>query len=522
MGYFAGFTFINNNLEYFKNMAGLRQIFDLAIDTFVTADVFVPLLMGTLMTVIDFLKPEKSSHFFKNKKVMGVCLILLITSPIAMPYSADPITTLIRSSFKNFIPERNLLIAKSESKMLLQEIQIESQFSGDKKQNVILIMVESLNARFIGKKSSSGQEWTPFINQLVKKHLYLNNYFSNSIYTSKGHFSALCGQVPMLKKTEYKNDECFKFKCLPDFLKTNEYKTFFAQADPNFNTDNTKRFLLSHGFDYFLELVTSCNKESARCYGLGVKDEIFYNRVLNHMKTEEFKNQTSDSNFFLALATVASHMPFNYLKPEERKFFKDPKDRREHYLNFLKLTDEGLRKFFEEFERSVWSENTIVIITGDHSFPLGEHGNYHNAAYAYQENFDVPLIVYKKTADPVSALKKRFSHLEKTFFSHLNLAPTILDLTSYSGKTDFVADSIFNNKKDSDLYLVQPYGGGIIAIISWPYKYIFSTFRFTESIYNLEKDPGETIRIEATPKLLEELRDKAAQIYKQQDQFTCQ
>jgi Sulfatase len=523
IGFYAGYHLFSNNIDYFKSGPGWKQIFDLAYDTFMASDYFFSILFAGLLFSTYFFKPEKYAAFFKKKIVLFGCLLIILLSAILLPYSHDPITAFVRSYYRNFMPSENLIHVKSKNISLLSTVSVESHFKLDKKTNIILIMVESFNARFVNEKTAQGEEYLPFFNSLTKKNFYAKNYFSNSVYTSKGQFSALCNQVPMLKKTEYKEATCLKTECTPELLSTAGYKNYFAQADPNFDTDNTKSFLLSHGFDYFVEVAKPCSQETEGCYGLGTKDSIFYKRVFAYMNKPEFASQASKTPFFMTLATVSSHMPFTYMQSYERKFFKDPKNRREHYLNFLNLIDDGLKAFFTEFDKSPYAENSIVIVTGDHGFPLGEHGNFHNASYAYQENFGVPLLIYQKIDKSINSIKERFSYAEDKPFSHLNLGATILDLAQASGPTKFVAPSMFNEPYEkNDLYFIQPYGGGMIAIISWPYKYIFSTYRYNEWVYNLETDPGELTPLKPNAELLENLRDKAAQIYKQQDLYSCE
>lgn len=120
-------------------------------------------------------------------------------------------------------------------------------------------------------------------------------------------------------------------------------------------------------------------------------------------------------------------------------------------------------------------------------------------------------------------LKKKFAHLEKLTFSHLNLGATILDLAGVTTNTDFLAKSIFARTTHDIVYLVQPYSGGYYSVIQWPYKYIFSAFREQEWIYNLEQDKNEITPLDVTanPALIEHLRNQAAQIYTQQDLFKC-
>jgi arylsulfatase A-like enzyme len=231
---------------------------------------------------------------------------------------------------------------------------------------------------------------------------------------------------------------------------------------------------------------------------------------------------------FVGLATIASHQPFTGLPPSLRAFYPEPKDRREAYLNNLKMVDDSLKVLVEELKKSPFGKNAVLIVTGDHGFPLGEHGSFHNENFAFNENFGVPLLImdFRKTNGGLKTgtLKAETPH---GAFSHVNLAATILDLAGFSGPTDFVGKSIFSKDlaaKGDTVYLVQPYSGGYVADIQWPYKYIFERARLGEVVYNLEKDPGEhkDLLPSLNPTELSTLRQGAAQIMRQQEVLSCE
>lgn len=362
IGYHLGYNLINNNADYLKSFAGLRQIYDLLHEMFIAADFINSLVFAILMYATFTLKPSSRDDFFKKKYSILISFFILMVCSVFMPYSHDPVTVMIRSVYRNFVPRNNAIAERARNLLFLPAIPIQSSFPPSKSRpHIFLIIVESFNSRFINQKTSNGQEYTPFFNKLTKDHLYLENYFSNSVYTSKSQFSAICGQIPMIKKTEFRNSECFKFECTPELIRKTGYETFYAQADPNFSTDQTQKFMLTHGFKHFLPLVKNCLEETEKCYGIGIRDSSFFKRVFKHMQDPVFKNDIAEKPFFMTLSTVSSHMPFTYLEGADQKFFKNPKDRREHYLNFLSIIDEGIQQFFSELEKSPYADNSIVI-----------------------------------------------------------------------------------------------------------------------------------------------------------------
>ncbi len=504
------------NYDYLTSLAGWRQIGHLAEATFFASDFFWSAFLSAAIYFSYWVHKDTLMIHTKNPvKVRLICASTIIIISIAQPYTHDPFTNFIDSIYEHFLPSDNQLALAANSTDFRQKIKIQSNFNRKNKPNVFLIIVESFNARFVNKKSESNQEFTPYFNKLTKNNFYLENYFSNSVQTVIGHFAALCGQVPLLHGNSYQHPECLSEKCLPELLVENNYRTYFIQADPHYNYGNAKAFLTAHGIQEMPELFQLCQFEKERCYGLGMRDKVLYERTFNYLQ----KAARSAQPIFAVIATIASHQPFNALLPEERSVYQDPGSPKENYLNSLHMTDSDLKIFFDLLQASPFAENSIVIITGDHGFPTGEHGSYHNENFAYQENFGVPLLI----VDPKLDLKNNFLKIQKNIFTHLNLGPTILDLAGLSIKTDFIADSVFSKAASENIaYLIQPYSGGFQSVIAWPYKYIFEEFKKREYLYDLDKDPSEQNNLfGADPELRDRLRGQATQIYKQQEILSC-
>ncbi|HRO67785.1 MAG TPA: sulfatase-like hydrolase/transferase, partial [Pseudobdellovibrionaceae bacterium] len=240
----------------------------------------------------------------------------------------------------------------------------------------------------------------------------------------------------------------------------------------------------------------------------------FYRRALRYLES----NYSPNEPLFATLATISSHQPFTGLPKELRHFYPDPKDRREAYLNHLKTTDDALKTLIQELKASPFGKNAVLVITGDHGFPLGEHGSSHNENFAFNENFKVPFLIVD--------LRKPIEKRPQGVYSHLNLPATLLDLAGWSGELDMVGKSIFSpefSEKGDTAYLVQPYSGGYVATVQWPYKYIFERSRLGESIYDLSQDPEERRDLFSTfkPEALAPLRKASAQILRQQEVLLC-
>jgi arylsulfatase len=98
--------------------------------------------------------------------------------------------------------------------------------------------------------------------------------------------------------------------------------------------------------------------------------------------------------------------------------------RHNYYLNCLRDVDRSIASLLDELDTLGLAGNTIVILTADHGDLDGAHRLHSKGATAYREQNNVPLIV----AHPAHAGGKRC----KALTSHLDIAPTLVSLTSAS------------------------------------------------------------------------------------------
>jgi phosphoglycerol transferase MdoB-like AlkP superfamily enzyme len=150
----------------------------------------------------------------------------------------------------------------------------------------------------------------------------------------------------------------------------------------------------------------------------GYEDQAVFNKVLEMQKVQE-------KPYFNMLLTLSTHNPFlinnrtyyekmynqrmqsNQLSPEQKKWASGFKNQLVSVLN----ADDALKDFFQNYSKRPDYENTIFVITGDHSMPeITLESNI--------DRFHVPLMIY-------SPLLKEPKLFKKTT-SHFDIAPSIL------------------------------------------------------------------------------------------------
>lgn len=509
------FSIVANNWHATTHPDSFRQTLGLVYNTFIAANVFWSVVIASLIfwSYRWSPRPELSRprrHGFQLAFL--VCGILLTTK---FGYSHDQYSRLGRSVILHYFPLKTHLDEVADRLALLPEVTVESKFKIKEKPNVIFVLVEALNARFINQKHTDGREYTPNLNKLVHEATYYaSNYYSNSVQTGKGHFAAFCGQVSSTNSIEFRSATEAKLECMPAVMKSLGYHNVFMKAHSDANFDNEQVFLLAHDVHEADAIAKTCSEEKDPCFGWGIRDDYFYRRAFARLAERADKQP-----IFTMLATITTHQPFMGVPPEQRAFFPEQKTRREGYLNALKVADDAIPVLMDEFRKSPLAKNSILIITGDHGFPLGEHGNSHNENYAFNENFKVPLLIFDYRAGVAVQAKQQVWNEP---LSHLNLPATMLDMIGYSGPTPFVGQSLFSGHTvDVPVYLVQPYSGGFLGVVLGKYKYIFDSSRGGEQVYDLQVDPEERENIlpRVNPEILASLQRAAAQIKRQQEIF---
>jgi len=198
-------------------------------------------------------------------------------------------------------------------------------------------------------------------------------------------------------------------------------------------------------------------------------------------------------------------MKFRNVPEPQRYLYPAPRNKIELYANSIRVTDEYLKTFFSELKKRDYLTNSIVLITGDHSFPVGEHGHYDSESGYYNEYFRTPLLIWGKGIAP------GISH---ELHCQLDIAPTVMDLTGISAQVHFRGKSIFSGA-DAFVPLIQPYAGTYLGIISYPYKYVYREHGRLEYLFNLDKDFLERTNIIETlagQPLYETFHRRAAEI----------
>jgi phosphoglycerol transferase MdoB-like AlkP superfamily enzyme len=292
--------------------------------------------------------------------------------------------------------------------------------------NIVVIIVESLGLESMQQPT----DVTPFLNSLKDKSLFFDNGFANGRRSIEAVPSIL-GALPALMAEPFINTEyrANRMKGLPRILTSKGYDTWFFHGGRNGTMF----------FDVMTAMFGVGNYFGKSEYGWedhdgawGIYDGPFLSRVIE-------KLSNIDKPFFSTIFTLSSHNPYKI--PED---FKDKADRfSSPFYKSLHYTDQSLKVFFENAAKQEWFDNTLFIITGDHTAD-SQNPKFQQDLGLYR----VPVIVYS----PSGSVKPKISH---AIVQHADFSSSILDylglLESDSSPT-LIGRSMFN--EDIEGYVV--------------------------------------------------------------------
>lgn len=297
-----------------------------------------------------------------------------------------------------------------------------------KAKNIILIFAESLSARFIGSYGAKFDSITPNIDQFSKESLIIKGYYNHTTPTYNGLLGSLCSVYPHFHNVDFENKEQrFKIRSLIDILNENGYSSsMYCYENKGYSLFRLMKKLGFKNLYFKQDIENLYNFKSSRQDYLS-DEELFESYIKN------FLTQTDTLEPFIhLLSTIETHNGYAISKDSE-KYEKHNNS----FLSAIHNFDAQFGKFIEWFNSSKYKENTIVILTADHSLPLGaDLGSIYEQSMVQNSLFDeIALIIYSPDSPPDTIQVNN---------SSISLAPTILDLLRIKeSQNSFIGQSLF-------------------------------------------------------------------------------
>ena len=262
--------------------------------------------------------------------------------------------------------------------------------------------------------------------------------------------------------------------------------------------------------EQIIEFLDGCSKDKPFCLSVNFKaPHVQDNDPRQFIPDRAYKDlykdvtiptpKTADPRYFQALP--------EFLRTSEARRrwnirFSTPEKFQESVKNYYRLiygVDVVIGKIRDELKRLNLDNNTIIILTGDNGFYLGEHG-LAGKWFPHEESIRVPLVVF----DPRAPKRLRGVTIEQMVLN-VDIAPTILQLADHNvpeqvqgrslvplltgqrpkWRTDFFYEHLFNHPKIPKTEALRTQRFKYARYIDFDY----------EELYDLKSDPQETVNL---------------------------
>ena len=399
------------------------------------------------------------------------------------------------------------------------------------KKNIIFFGIDSLRSDHLGCYGYS-RNTSPHIDKIASEGVCFKNYFSPNIPTTPGYASMLTGfdvintQVVALRHRGQLREE---IKTLPEILKENGYYTSCVGFTGNPS---------SRGFDEYLDYKAWGSWDEGRLHKAENLNDVTIPRLKQLMNKEQ--------PFFLFLRHMDPHAPYLPPAPYERMFYHgdecandnksmEPvfsfKPHRDFHKSWMPpgITDKDyviaqydgeiaymdacLQNLIQVLISNGMYDDTLIILNSDHGETLYEHDCYFDHHGLYECNLKVPLIMRLPAKLPKGKEIKSFA-------SHADIVPTILDILDIETKTQYDGKSLMIHLNSHDDELEQEF---YITECTWMRKHGWRTpewkliialepdfhFKPEVELYNLVADPNELNNlVELRPDMVKKLKNK--------------
>ena len=344
-----------------------------------------------------------------------------------------------------------------------------------RKKNVVVLILESFGREYIGaynKTLDNGKYkgYTPFVDSLMQHSATFEYTFCNgrksvdgmpSILSSIPRFiepfiltpasmNAVSGIAGELKKFGYYSaffhgaeNGSMGFEA---FAKTSGYDDYFGRTE----YDEDKRFNGEKDYDGMWAI---WDEEFLQFYAL---------------KMSEMKQP-----FMTSVFTASSHHP--YVVPDKYKniYVDEPGD--DNIMHkCIRYTDHALERFFQTAKEQPWYENTIFVLTSDHT-NLSSYPEYQTELGLVCS----PIIFFDPSQEMTPGVYPSIAQ-------HIDIMPTLLNYLGYDKPYVAFGVDLFNTPSE-DTWLVGN-NNGMYFYAKGDYVIFFSEDSVLKGIYNFKKD----------------------------------
>ena len=507
-----------------KNESNIRKVFFNAV--LQNPFVFISFIVIILLWIFLYKKVKVADEKPKNLIVYSISSIVILcvtallvvggirgdfkhsTRPINLvdankhvsnPLQGNLVLNSVFSFFRTINTNNFKLVHFVDEKFIEKEIKPYKLYEREveDKPNVVIFIMESFGKEYSGAFNRNSNikdfiSYTPFLDSLANESLIFTNAFANGRQSIHGMSSVLAG-IPSLTdaftSSPYSNQ---KIQSIVSVCNDLGYDTSFYHGAPN-GSMGFQGFGNILGFKhYFGKNEYNNDKDFDGMWAIW--DEPFFQYFA--------KNIGKKKPFMSTMFSASSHDPFKVPEQYQNKFKSGP-------LQIhvpIQYTDYALKKFFETASKQSWYQNTIFVITADHTNQI-HYEEYQKA----MNRFAIPLLFFSPNP------KYNLKGIDDRFAQQIDIYPTLADLLGYNKKIRSWGRSLVSDKNEGYMIIHSDFINEQIVIGN--YVYIFdgksvtgiydkTDLALSKNLFNKDLNPEQKLGILKTKAWYQDYMDR--------------
>jgi phosphoglycerol transferase MdoB-like AlkP superfamily enzyme len=301
----------------------------------------------------------------------------------------------------------------------------------EKRLNIMLVMVESLSASYLGVFGDMKGR-TPNLDRISAESLFFTKMYATGTRTTRG-LEAVTLSIPptpgrsIVKRTGHESN----MWSLGNILKEKSYDVRFLYGGRGY-FDNMNTFFSGNGYQV-IDQSSVPDEEMVFTNAWGMSDEDLYTQAINAADQAAAGKQP----FFFHLMTTSNHRPFTY--PEGRIEVPSGSGR----SGAVRYTDWAIGDFLKRAKQKPWFDDTLFVIVADHCA--------HSAGKTDLpvNKYHIPLMIHAPTQVTPQKVQK--------LASQIDLAPTLLGMMNMDYTSTFFGQNIFTTPEHEERALIGNY-----------------------------------------------------------------
>lgn len=303
----------------------------------------------------------------------------------------------------------------------------------DSAANIVLVVLEShraINAGFL-KPWGATADATPFLDTIAPQGESWTDFQVAALPTVRSLTSLHLGILNHPDRnivSDYLNLSNLSFSAI---LGEHGWTTrFFSAADPAWDNQTPWLRQWYHAFDYDRTRET---------------DATMFAHAARWMRD----SLEAGKPFLVTLMTKTNHYPFNL--PADAGEPDPGPDLQARMRSTMLYTEQALAAFVDSLRAQPWFSRTIFVFTGDHGFPLDEHGCSNMGCGLFDESTRVPFVLWGASPRIAPGV------VHHGAASSIDIAPTILSLAGVRAANHFTGRDLTRGDSTRGVRLANHY-----------------------------------------------------------------